>query len=144
MLNNITLCGRTTTDIELKTTQNERSVASFTLAVDRDFSKDGERETDFIPVVVWGKTAEFASKYFPKGKMMLLNGRLQVRSYTDKDGTQRKITEVVANNIYFCGSKSGNSNNNSGEIENDPLNQVQDRLNEFADLGNADDDDLPF
>lgn len=105
MLNNVTLCGRTTTDIELKATPNGKSVATFTLAVERDFSNNGEKETDFFSIVVWGKTAEFASKYFPKGSMMTLGGRLQNRSYTDKDGNKRYVTEVVASNIYFCGSK---------------------------------------
>ena len=145
MLNNINLCGRTTTDIELKTTPNGKSVASFKLAVDRDFSVNGERETDFIPIVVWGKTAEFASKYFTKGKMMVLSGRLQIRNYTDNDGNKRYVTEVVATNIYFCGSKSdNNSGNNSVDIENDPLPAFEEKLNEFNEVPDCSDDDLPF
>lgn len=132
MLNNITLCGRVTSDIELKTTQAGKSVASFTLAVERDFSSNGEKETDFIPIVVWGSTAEFASKYFGKGRMMIVIGRLQVRPWSDKEGNKRTTTEVVADKVHFAGDKS-----KSTEVTviggNEPMEEVL--------LG---DDELPF
>ena len=106
MLNKIILMGRLTRDPELRHTGNGTAVASFTLAVDRDFkSQSGERETDFIDIVVWRSTAEFVSKYFSKGRMAVVEGRLQVRDWTDKDGTRRRSTEVVADNVYFGDSK---------------------------------------
>lgn len=106
MLNHITLMGRLTRDPELRSTQSGTPVASFTLAVDRDFkSEDGSRSTDFIDCVAWRKTAEFASKYFQKGTMAAVSGRLQLRDWTDKDGTKRRSAEVVVDNIYFGESK---------------------------------------
>ena len=136
MLNNISLCGRLVQDIELKTTNTGKSVAQFTLAVERDFMVNGEKETDFIPIVVWGGTAEFASKYFSKGKLMLVNGRVQVRKYQDKDGNNRNATEVVANNIYFGGDKGESKPSVDVNPNNDPLkNFVED---------NSLDGDLPF
>jgi single-strand DNA-binding protein len=106
MLNKIVLQGRLTRDPELRRTNGGTAVASFTLAVDRDFkSQGGERETDFVDIVAWRNTAEFVSKYFPKGRMAVVFGRLQVRSYQDKDGNKRKAVEVVADNVYFCGDK---------------------------------------
>ena len=102
MLNNITLYGRLTRDPELRYTQSQKPVASFTVAVDRDFNKE---ECDFIPCIAWNKTAEFVSKHFTKGQLILVNGRLQVREYTDKDGQNRKAYEVVCNNVYFGESK---------------------------------------
>ena len=97
MLNNITLFGRLTRDPELRYTQSQKPVASFTVAVDRDFTpKDGgDKQTDFISCVAWSGTAEFVSKHFGKGQLILVNGRLQVREYTDKDGQNRKAYEVV-------------------------------------------------
>lgn len=106
MLNKIILMGRLTRDPELRRTGSGTAVASFSLAVDRDFkTQDGERETDFIDIVAWRSTAEFASKYFTKGRMAVLEGRMQVRDWTDKDGNKRRSTEVVAENIYFGDSK---------------------------------------
>ena len=119
MLNQINLCGRVTTDIEIKTTPSGKSVAQFNLAVERDFSNnDGERETDFIPVVVWGGTAEFASKYFSKGKMMIVGGRLQTRKYQTQNGENRYVTEVIANNVYFAGDRerAAETENNEEEL----------------------------
>ena len=103
MLNHITIMGRLTRDPELRRTSSGVAVASFTLAVDRDFSpKDGgERETDFIDCVAWRQTGEFVSKYFAKGRMAVVSGRLQVRGWTDKDGNKRRTAEVVADNVYF-------------------------------------------
>ena len=107
MLNHITIMGRLTRDPELRRTGSGVAVASFTLAVDRDFSpKDGgERETDFIDCVAWRQTGEFVSKYFTKGRMAVVSGRLQVRSWTDKDGNKRRTAEVIADNVYFGDSK---------------------------------------
>ena len=106
MLNHITLMGRLTRDPELRRTQSGTAVTSFTLAVDRDFkSQSGEKETDFIDIVAWRSTAEFVSKYFTKGRMAVVEGRLQIRDWTDKDGGKRRSAEVIANNVYFGDSK---------------------------------------
>ena len=107
MLNHIVLMGRLTRDPELRRTQSGTPVASFSLAVDRDFvSRDGgERQTDFIDVVAWRQTAEFVSRYFSKGRMAVVSGRLQLRDWTDKDGNKRRSAEVVAENVYFGESK---------------------------------------
>ena len=106
MLNRVTLQGRLVADPELRHTQNGTPVASFRLAVDRDYKgKNGEKDTDFINCVAWRGVAEFAAKYFQKGRMALVVGRLQMREYTDRDGNRRYITEAVADNIYFCDSR---------------------------------------
>ena len=107
MLNHITIMGRLTRDPELRRTGSGIAVASFTLAVDRDFSPrdGGERETDFIDCVAWRQTGEFVSKYFTKGRMAVVSGRLQIRSWTDKDGNKRRTAEVVADNVYFGDSR---------------------------------------
>ncbi len=107
MLNRIILMGRLTRDPELRHTQSGTAVASFSLAVDRDFkSRDGgERTTDFIDIVAWRNTAEFASKYLTKGRMAVVEGRLQIRDWTDRDGGKRRSAEVVADNIYFGDSR---------------------------------------
>jgi single-strand DNA-binding protein len=106
MLNHITIMGRLTKDPELRRTGSGVAVASFTVAVDRDFAKDGaEKETDFIDCVAWKNTAEFVSKYFSKGRMAVVSGRLQIRSWTDKDGGKRRTAEIVADNVYFGDSK---------------------------------------
>ncbi len=107
MLNHITIMGRLTRDPELRRTGSGIAVASFSLAVDRDYSpKDGgERETDFIDCVAWRQTGEFVSKYFTKGRMAVVSGRLQIRSWTDKDGNKLRTAEVVADNVYFGDSK---------------------------------------
>ena len=115
MLNHIIIMGRLTRDPELRRTGSGIAVASFTLAVDRDFSpKDGgERETDFIDCVAWRQTGEFVSKYFTKGRMAVVSGRLQIRSWTDKDGNKRRTAEVVADNVYFGDSKRDGDNGGS-------------------------------
>ena len=107
MLNHITIMGRLTRDPEMRTTQSGVAVASFTLAVDRDFSgRDGaEKQTDFIDCTAWRHTAEFVSKYFSKGRMAVVSGRLQIDNYTDNDGNKRKAAKVIADNIYFGDSK---------------------------------------
>ena len=106
MLNKIFIMGRLTRDPELRRTQSGTAVTSFSLAVDRDFkSQSGEKETDFIDVVAWRGTAEFVSKYFSKGRMAVVEGRLQIRDWKDKEGNNRRSAEVVADNIYFGDSK---------------------------------------
>ena len=120
MLNHITIMGRLTRDPELRYTQSQTPVASFTLAVDRDFgSRDGgEKQTDFIDCVAWRQTAEFVSKYFTKGSMAVVSGRLQLRDWTDRDGGKRRSAEVVVDNMYFGESRrrdgdSGDSRSSS-------------------------------
>lgn len=111
MLNHITIMGRLTRDPELRYTQSGVAVASFTVAVDRDSQpKDGgEKQTDFINVSAWRSTGEFVSKYFSKGSMIVVAGRLQMRDWTDRDGNKRTSAEIVADNVYFGGSKSQQS-----------------------------------
>ena len=112
MLNHITIMGRLVRDPELRRTGTGVAVASFTVAVDRDFGgrDGGEKETDFIDCVAWRQTGEFVSKYFTKGRMIVVSGRLQVRSWTDKDGNKRRTAEVVADNCYFGDSKRDGDN----------------------------------
>ncbi len=111
MLNHIVIMGRLTRDPDLRYTQSQLPVVSFTLAVDRDFSgKDGgEKQTDFIDCVAWRSTAEFVNKYFTKGSMAAVSGRLQLRDWTDREGSKRRSAEVIVDNIYFGGSKKDNS-----------------------------------
>lgn len=115
MLNHIIIMGRLTRDPELRRTGSGLAVASFTLAVDRDFApKDGgERECDFIDCVAWRQTGEFVSKYFTKGRMAVVSGRLQIRSWNDKDGNKRRSAEVVADSVYFGDSKKDSGSNAS-------------------------------
>ena len=128
MLNRIVLMGRLTRDPELRHTGSGTAVASFSLAVDRDFkSQDGEKETDFIDIVAWRSTADFVSKYFTKGRMAVVEGRLQIRDWKDKDGNNRRSAEVVADHVYFGDSKKdaempAQSNSSGGafsEVEDD-------------------------
>ena len=132
MLNHITLMGRLTKDPELRHTQDGKAVTSFSLAVDRDFSKN--KEADFIDIVAWGSTAEFAAKYLSKGRMAIVDGRLQIRGWTDKDGNKRRTAEVVASNIYFGDSKR----------ESQEPRPSHDPLDRFEDLDDVDDGELPF
>ena len=128
MLNKILLMGRLTRDPQLRHINNGMAVVSFTLAVDRDFkSQSGEKESDFIDIVAWRNTAEFVSEYFTKGRMAVVEGRLQVRDWTDKNGGRRRSSEVVADNVYFGDSKKdaempAQSNSSGGafsEVEDD-------------------------
>lgn len=107
MLNHTVVMGRFVSDPELRKTGAGVSVASFTLAVDRDITnkQTGEKETDFIDIVAWRQTADFVSKYFSKGRMAVASGRLQIRNWTDKDGNKRRTAEVIADNVYFADSK---------------------------------------
>lgn len=114
MLNKIVIMGRLTREPELRYTASQTAVASFTLAVDRDFSgNDGERQTDFINCVAWRSTGEFVGKYFHKGSMAVVSGRLQIRSYQDREGNNRTAAEVVADSVYFGESRRDSENRSS-------------------------------
>lgn len=138
MLNHVTLMGRLVADPNLKQTPSGLSVANFRLAVDRDFADKatGEREADFIDIVAWRGTADFVQKYFSKGRMAVVSGRIQSRRYTDKDGNNRTAVEVVADNVYFGDSKK------SGGNQDFPAGDMTDPFAGSA-LG-AGDGDIPF
>jgi single-strand DNA-binding protein len=141
MLNKIFIMGRMTRDPELRRTQNGTAVTSFTLAVDRDFKdKDGEKVADFIPCVAWRTTAEFVAKNFAKGRMAVVEGRLQVRDFNDKDGTSRKVSEVHVDNIYFGDSKPQNNGSYSTYAAQVAMNNSAEAFEEIEDDG----EDLPF
>ena len=108
MLNVVAIQGRMTRDPELRHTQAGKAVTSFSLAVERDFKSNGEKETDFIDVVAWGQTAEFVCSYLGKGRMIGVTGRLQVREWQDRDGNRRRSAEVQADRVYFLDSKRDN------------------------------------
>lgn len=152
MLNHIVLMGRLTRDPELRHTGSGVAVASFTLAVDRDFqSKDTqEKAVDFIDIVSWRNTAEFVSKYFIKGRMAVVSGRLQIRSWNDKDGNKRRTAEVVADSVYFGDSKKENNTGSSGQTYYAPPGAVATPSEHtyaqqtFTDISDMDDGDLPF
>ena len=150
MLNHIAIMGRLTRDPESRYTQAQTPVTSFTLAVDRDFGgrDGGEKQTDFIDCVAWRQTAEFVSKYFTKGSMAVVSGRLQIRDWTDRDGGKRRNAEVVVDNIYFGESKR----REGGEMRSDsrPAYQSSNEgvspgmgASAFSELGD-DDGELPF
>ena len=114
MLNHITIMGRLTRDPELRRTGSGIAVTSFTLAVDRDYkAKDAEKEVDFIDCVAWRNTGEFVGKYFTKGRMAVVSGKLQIRGWTDKEGNKRRTAEVLAENVYFADSKSESADSSS-------------------------------
>ena len=114
MLNHITIMGRLTRDPELRRTGSGIAVTSFTLAVDRDYkAKDAEKEVDFIDCVAWRNTGEFVGKYFAKGRMAVVSGKLQIRGWTDKEGNKRRTAEVLAENVYFADSKNESADNSS-------------------------------
>ena len=132
MLNRIIVMGRLTRDPELRRTGNGTAVTSFTIACDRDF---GDNETDFLDIVAWRQTGEFVDKYFSKGRMAVVAGRLQIRSWTDKDGNKRKTAEIVADNVYFGDSKTDNQQGGNAPTSATPA----------SDFGLLDDDgELPF
>ena len=114
MLNHITIMGRLVRDPELRRTGIGIAVANFTVACDRDFAQDGNKETDFIDCVVWRQTAEFVSKYFQKGSMIVVSGRLESRKWTDKDGNKRTSWEVRGDNVYFGGTKKDSDSGGNG------------------------------
>ena len=127
MLNNVIIMGRLTRDPELRRTQSGTAVTSFTMAVDRDFkSQSGEKETDFIDVVAWRNTGEFAAKYLAKGRMAAVEGRIQAREWQDKDGNRRKAVEVVADNVYFADSKRDSKPQESRTADEPEFEEVED------------------
>ena len=153
MLNHIVLMGRLTRDPELRHTQTGTPVASFSLAVDRDFKDkaSGERVTDWIPVVAWEARAKFVQQYFHKGQMAVVEGRLQIRDWTDKDGGKRRSAEVVADNVYFGDSKRDGGDNSGYNPGYAPAPASHSAApsnfsasgSDFAEIG-EDDGDLPF
>ena len=160
MLNHIVLMGRLTRDPELRRTGSGVAVASFTLAVDRDYAAQGaEKETDFVDIVAWRNTAEFVSKYFAKGRMAVVTGRLQIRNWQDKEGNKRRSAEVVADNVYFGDSKRDNADGgsfNQSQGYAQSFNQVPQQQSSYRAPQNVsaapsdfsflsrDDSDLPF
>ena len=147
MLNKIFIMGRLTRDPELRRTQTGTPVASFTLAVDRDFKdkSTGERTTDFIDVVAWRQTGEFVSRFFTKGRMAVVEGRLQIREWTDKDGNKRRSAEVVADNVYFGDSRrEGDGGFSAPAYGSAPSGySAPAEGDQFAELS-GDDGELPF
>ena len=142
MLNCAVIMGRLVADPELRTTPNGISVTSFCVAVDRSFVKAGEeRKADFINVVAWRQTADFVTRYFHKGSMIAVQGSIQTRKYTDKNGNNRTAFEVVADNIQFVESKRDSAPAGNSEPAQSYSNAGS---NDFADLGDMSDDDLPF
>ena len=149
-LNRVILMGRLTRDPELRRTQSGTAVTSFSLAVDRDFkSQSGEKETDFIDIVAWRNTAEFVSKYFTKGRMAVVEGRLQIRDWTDREGGKRRSAEVVADNVYFGDSKRDAASDGgyapaySAPAGRAPMMAPSDGHSDFAEIG-EEDGELPF
>ena len=154
MLNRAILMGRLTADPELRQTPNGVSVASFTLAVNRNYSKNAQQQTDFIDIVAWRQTAEFVSRYFRKGQLVAVDGRIETRSYTDRNGVNRKAFEIVAEQVHFAESKASSERAASYqqpaptpfEVPSSVAQQAQ--TFESGDLGDFSeipaDDDLPF
>ena len=146
MLNKIVIMGRLTHDPELRRTQGGTAVTTFSIACDRDFkAQDGERETDFVDIVAWRSTAEFVSKYFAKGRMAVVEGRLQIRDWTDREGGKRRSAEVVANNVYFgdSGSKEDQGTQGVPAPYGGGAGDLPEGFNPFAEIG-EEDGELPF
>lgn len=138
MLNHIVIMGTIARDLELRRTQSGTAVLAMTVAVERDYKgQDGKKETDFIDCVFWGKTAEYAAKYFAKGRRVVVNGSLQSRKWTDKNNNNRISWEVQGSSIYFADSKQSNSNGQSNGVA-----AQETANNEFAEI--EDDGELPF
>lgn len=155
MYNRAILMGRLTADPELKQTPNGVSVCSFRIAVDRGYTpRGGERQTDFLDIVAWRSQAEFVSKYFNKGKMILVEGSIETRQYTDKDGNNRRVFEIIADNVRFAESKSASTSSRGGNesmsfpapnqapAANAGVSYSSGNVDDFAELD--DDGDLPF
>ncbi len=139
MLNHVVLMGRITADPELRTTPNETSCCSFTLAVERNYSAKGEeRQTDFIHIVAWRNTAEFICKYFEKGQLVALEGSIQTRQYKDKQGNNRTAFEVIAQSVYFAGNKKKENAEPKASDQPFPIDE-----NDFEEI-ETDEEDLPF
>ncbi len=147
MLNRIIVMGRLTRDPELRRTQSVVAVTSFSIACDRDFkSQSGEKETDFIDVVAWRNTAEFVTKYLTKGRMAVVEGRLQIRDSTDREGGKRRSAEIVADNVYFGDSKpkEGKEEQKGQEPPAPPSSGFGDVPESFDPFSEVADGDLPF
>lgn len=143
-MNNVSLIGRLTGTPELKRTQSGLAYTRFSIAVDRQFVKQGEeRQADFIPILVWNKTAEFVCKYFEKGRRIALNGRIQTGSYKDKDGNTRYTTDVVADNVEFCDSK-GNADSNAQQPQQKQQTQATNNVGNPPAVPEDSGEDLPF
>lgn len=137
MTNHITILGRLTKDPEIRSTNSGKSVAQFTLAVDRPFlNQQGQREADFIPVVIWGKTAELVGNSCAKGHRLLVEGRLQIRSYDGKDGNRHWVTEVIANSVEFIERKA--------DVQKQPTSMAQMGTDVTKDMPFDDIEDVPF
>lgn len=146
MLNVVVIMGRLTDNPELKTTNSGVEVTSFSVAVERRYVSGGERQTDFINVVAWRQQAKFVCNYFRKGQMIAVNGTLQQRSYTDRDGNKRTVYEVVADNISFCGSKAesaGDSSYSAPAAKEAPASFSNIDAGDFEEIA-VDDGDYPF
>ena len=145
MLNHITVMGRLTKDPELRRTGTGTAVTSFTIACERDFGENGQKETDFLDCVAWRGTAEFVDRNFAKGRMIVVSGRLQIRSWTDKDGNKRRSAEILADNVYFGNSKKSDQDNSSYQAPNTPQSYATPPA-PASDFVMLDDDDaqLPF
>ena len=148
MLNKVIIMGRLVKDPELRRTQSGTAVTSFRIAVDRDFkSQDGSKQADFFDVVAWRNTAEFVSKYFTKGRMAVVEGRLQIRDWTDRDGGKRRSAEVIAENVYFGDSKrdGGADSYGSAPAYGAPVSRSSAPMgrSDFAEIG-EEDGELPF
>ncbi len=147
MLNNAVIMGRLVADPELRTTGSGISVSSFTVAVDRRFTRQGEdRQADFIDIIAWRQTAEFVCKYFRKGSMIAIQGYIQTRMYEDKNGNKRKAVEIVADNVSFCGSKA---ESNTGSFSREDSYAAAQPAPSYSTADEGDfkeipEDDLPF
>lgn len=148
MLNSVIMMGRLTADPELRHTPNNVAVTSFTIAVDRTFAKAGtERQTDFFDVVAWNKSAEFVSRYFRKGQLVAVQGRMETRSYEDKNGVKRKVYEIIAENVHFAEPKRDSAGGAAPARYEEPSQPAASFSNtgagDFAEITDTD-DDLPF
>lgn len=143
MLNKVFLMGRLGRDPDVRYTNSGTKVASFSLAVDRDFKDKatGARVTDWVEIVAWRQTAEFASKWFRKGQMAVVEGRLQVRNYTDREGNKRRAVEVMADSIYFCGGKDQSAQPSEGNADEGSF--PPDQSGEYTEM-DEEDGELPF
>lgn len=147
MLNQVAIQGRLVRDPELRRTDSGKAVTSFSVACDRDFknSQTGEKEVDFLDCVAWGSTAETVERYFRKGQMAMVTGRLQIRQYTDKNGQKRRYAEILVSSVYFCGSKESGTQASSGADNgySTPAYQAPAPAANFAEL-DGEDEQLPF
>lgn len=139
MFNLVVLTGRLTADPELRTTQNGTSVTSFSIAVNRRYRSGEEKQTDFINIVAWRATAEFITKYFKKGNLIGIKGSIRTRKYQDKDGNNRVAFEVVAYNVQFVESKR-----DSAPVQDEPASFSNAEADDFTDISDMTDEDLPF